>query len=501
MIAGFFNRILGFALRLILVRIIGDEGLGLFQMVFPIFITFSILTTMGLPVAVAKFVSSEVSQQRKKNALKILKISLVIVFISSLVSISIFLIKAEFIALNLLKDERTHLILLTIAPALLFVSLSSVLRGFFQGLRVMTPIAFSQVIEQLVRMGVTLALVYKLMSSTLRDQILGVSIGVSVGEGFGLLALILIFVYYFSSFGSGDSKDKTESTFSLIKKLFKFGIPITIGKLVASLMYTLEAITIPSILQRVGYTVSEATSLYGQLSGMVLQLIYLPTIITIALNSNLVPAISESLAVNNKRAIKKHSQEALRLTFYLGFLSSLILFLLPREICDLFFNYPEAGTILRTLSILAIFLYISQIFAAILQGLGKPNSVVRNSVIGLIIELGIIYSVVYLPAYLAFIVISLAIGIRYTVIAILNYLSINKEVKLALPITHIFIKPILAGLLVILILPQSYQISFHIFSSNLISLVISTSLSSLFYFAFLFISGGISIDDLKRIKP
>ncbi|WP_281201097.1 stage V sporulation protein B [Orenia metallireducens] len=499
MIAGLLNRVLGFILRIILVRIIGDEGLGLFQMVFPIFVTCSIITTLGLPVAISKFVSEEVAQNRYRNALKMFKISLIIVIGSSVLLVSLFVKNTDFIANNLLNDNRTNHILLAITPALFFVSISSILRGFFQGLRVMTPTAISQIIEQIARMTITLLLLLKLMDNSLKSKTLAPAIGTSAGEFVGLLTLAVIFIYYLPQLRKYRDNRKAESTMTILKNLMKFGIPITIGKIVASLMYTIEAMTIPGKLQQIGYSVSEATSLYGQLSGMVLQLVYLPTIITISLSSNLVPAISESLAQNNKHAIRKRAQEAIRLTFYFGLLAVSILFIVPNEICDLFFNHPQSGDVLRIIAIPAIFLYLSQISGGILQGLGEPNLVVKNSVIGLLAELGLIYSIVYFPSTLAFQIITLAIGIRYLIIAFLNFKSISKFVKLKLPINHLFIKPILANTIVFLTLRQIYQIVNYISSNPILSLGTSILMSSLFYFSFLVWTNGISIEDFKKI--
>ncbi|WP_244871492.1 stage V sporulation protein B [Orenia marismortui] len=499
MLAGLFNRVLGFILRIILVRIIGDEGLGLFQMVFPIFITFSIITTMGLPVAVSKFVSEEVAKERYRNALKIFKISMLIVILSTLIIVALFAVKADFIAQKLLNDNRTYYILLSITPALLFVSLSSIFRGFFQGLRIMTPTAISQIFEQVARMIITLLLLAKLIEASLNYQTLAPAIGTSAGELVGFLTLSVIFVYYLPQLRSFKDSTTSDSTFSILKKLIKFGIPITIGRIVASLMYTVEAITIPGKLQEVGYSISQATSLYGQLSGMVLQLIYLPTIITIALNSNLIPAISESVAQNNNNAIRKRSQEAIRLTFYFGFLANIILFIVPEEICNLLFNYPQAGDILRILALPAICLYLSQISGGILQGLGAPNLVVRNSIISLMAELLLIYSVIYLPHSLAFEIIPCSIAIRYIIMTLLNFRSISKQVKLNLPINHLFIKPILAGILVVMILPQLYKVINYMSANNTLSLILAIIFSSVFYFAFLLWTNGIVIDDFKKI--
>ena len=501
MFAGLFNRILGFGLRIVLVRVMGDEGLGLFQRVFPIFITTAILVTIGLPVAISKFVSQETSRDNYAQALKALKISLGIVTITGLAATVLFTKQANLIANKILDDARTYHLVLAIAPALFFTSLASVFRGFFQGLRIMTPTACSQIIEQIARLLITLFLVFKLLNNSIKFKAMGATIGISFGEAMGLLTLIIIFFYYLPQLKRHSTSSKLPSSKSLIKQLLAFGIPITLGRLISSLMYTIEAVTIPNNLEQLGYSMSAATSFYGQLSGMVQQLIYLPTILTVALNSNLVPAISESITQNNKAQARQRANEAIRLTSYFGLLAVLVLFLLPKKICSLLFSHPQAGDTLRVIAVLGIFLYLSQIFAGILQGLGKPKLVVRNSIIGLTAELLLIQGIVYLPKQWGTLIISLAIGIRYLLIAGFHFLSINRKLTLQLPLFHLFGKPLLAGGLVWFLLPHSYNLFYYLSTSNLISLFSSIGFSSCVYLGVLIITGGITKEDFQRLTP
>ncbi|MGM0368860.1 MAG: putative polysaccharide biosynthesis protein [Bacillota bacterium] len=499
MIAGVINKIFGFGLRMYLVRVIGDEGLGLFQMVFPIFVTSSIIITLGLPIAVTKFVSRNTAKGQYNKALQVFELSIITVCLSGLAVTFLFVKQANLIADLLLQDQRTYYLLLAIAPALFFTGLASIIRGFFQGLRIMTPTAISRIIEQIARLLATILILLKLATASLEFKVTGVAIGVSIGETVGFITLVLIFFYYLPQLKEQDSQVVEENKLSLLTRLIKFGIPITCSRLIASLMYTLEAITIPGQLQQAGFSTSNATSFYGQLSGMVQQLILLPTIMTIALKSNLIPAVSEALADNNKASIRNKAQQAIRLTFYSGFLAVIILFLVPRQICELLFDYPQAGNILRVLATTAVFLYLAQIFSSILQGLGQPNKVVRNSVIALVVELLIIQSVVYLPQSIALLTICLAIGARFLVTAGLHFFTINHKVKLRLPLEHLFFKPLLAGLAVCVILPLLNNFLLKVYESNLISLGISLTVSSILYLAILIMTKGITKKDWQQI--
>lgn len=502
MIAGLINRILGFGLRMILVPIIGAEGIGLFQMVFPIFITFAIIATFGLPIAISKFVSERITKKSFRESLRLLKISLVFALLTGSIFSFIFYLNAHFIATRLLNNPQTELILKGIAPALFFITVSSIFRGFFQGLRMMTPTAISQIVEQVTRIIVTLVIVKSLLDYSLHYQATGVALGISAGEALGLLCLILIFLKVrldmHQNITSETESESEKSNKTLFKNLIKFGFPITVGKIVASLMYSMEAILIPARLQAAGHSISKATELYGQLSGMVQQIVYLPTIITIAITSSLIPAISESLSINNYFELKNRYQEALRLTIYAGLPAAITFHLFPKKICDLLFGYPQAGEILKLISLGVIFLYLLQILSGVLQGLGKPNIVVINSIIGLIIEIFLIYYLVKEPN-IGLNGAVLGIVARFIVVAILNFIAIGKSIGFGLDIKQLFLKPIFASGFMLIVLPATYQYSWNLWHNNLISLFLAITTGLIGYLLILIVIGGITTKDLNRI--
>ncbi|MBM7624127.1 stage V sporulation protein B [Sporohalobacter salinus] len=499
MISGFINRTLGFGLRLILVRVIGDQGIGLFQMVFPIFITFSILATFGFSVAISKFVSERISKNNYCEILKILKIAVIFAVITGSFFTVILYFNAPFVANNILNNAKTELLLKAIAPALFFVTIASMFRGFFQGLRMMAPTATSQIIEQITRIIVTLIVIKTLLDYQLKYQVTGAALGISAGEGLGLLTLLFIFFKVKTDIIQQiQPTANTETSWSLFKELIKFGFPITIGKVVASLIYSLEAILIPARLQAAGYSVSQATSLYGQLSGMVLQIVHLPTIITVAVTSSLIPAVSEAISANNHQRFQDHYQQALRLTIYTGLPAAVIFFLLPEKICSILFGYPQAGSILQLFALGAIFLYLLQILKGILQGLGSPNTVVINSIVGLVFEVVLIYFLVSQPN-IGLNGAIIAITIRFIVITILHFISIYRKVNLTLDLKQLILKPLLAASFLAISLTPIYQYFWRLNQNNLLSTILAISIGMIGYLLILIITRGITSKDINRI--
>lgn len=499
MLAGLINRILGFGLRLILVRIIGDQGIGLFQMVFPLFVTFAIISTFGLPVAISKFVSERMAQESRQESLRLLKISLGFTLVSGTLLSIIFYFSAPFLAKQILNNAQTELILQAIAPALFFVSLASIFRGFFQGLRIMTPTAVSQIVEQVTRIIVTLIVIKNLLDYSLYYQATGAALGVSAGEALGLLTLVIIFLNIKSNIRSkSNPSTNIKSTFNLFTELVKFGFPITVGRIVASLMYSTEAILIPARLQAAGYSMSQATSLYGQLSGMVQQIVHLPTIITAAVTSSLIPAISESLSMNNHFELRNRYQESLRIAIYAGLPAVTTFYLFPKEICEVLFGYPQAGEILKLISLGAIFLYLLQVLSGVLQGLGKPNTVVINSIIGLVFEILLIYFLTSNPDFgLKGAIIGIVV--RYFIIAILNFIAIGKQIGFSLNFKQLILKPVLATGCFVIILSEVYQYLWVLWQSTLVDLIIAVVIGLIVYLLVLIITKGITTEDLNRI--
>ncbi len=407
LVAGMINRILGFVLRIVMVHYLGDEGVGLFSMIYPIYITLILFCTLGFPVAVSKLVS-------EKNAIgdiwgikRILRVALFTVLITSFTLSTIVFFSTKWFALKLFSDLRTYYLLKAIAPALIFVSIDSVLRSYFQGLRTMTPTAISQTIEQGMRIVSSVYFISLLIKRGLQYGSAGAAMGITMGEFSGMATLIILFILHRYIKGGSDllSKDfktvaaSNYSSKQAFKDLCKMGLPITFGKLVISLMYTIDAILIPNQLQQAGLSIQDATSLFGQLYGMSLQIIFLPTTISNALTTSLVPTISDALVRNKIQVIREKYHEVLRITFYIGMPATLFFISRGNAICHLLFNFSSAGSLLAIMGFGAISTYFTHVAMGVLNGLGKPHLAVKNMIIGTSFKLGGILTLVSHPLF------------------------------------------------------------------------------------------------------
>src|SRR5690625_1437129 len=150
-VAGMITRFLGFINRIVVARMMGEEGVGLYMMALPTLFLAITLTELGLPVAIAKRVAEANAVSNREKVRSILVVSIVITTLMGILLTIVMIFGSKYIASVLLTDERTLYPLLAISPVIPIIAISSVIRGYFQGMHNMKPQSYAQVIEQIVR--------------------------------------------------------------------------------------------------------------------------------------------------------------------------------------------------------------------------------------------------------------------------------------------------------------------------------------------------------------
>lgn len=399
-IAGAISKLLGAIYRIPLARLLGGEGMGLYQMAYPIYTTILALATAGVPVAISVLVSRKETEGYSGDSRKIFRVSLLILFIFGIVLTLLVMQSAHFIANKVLEEPRAYYPILAVAPAIFFAGLMSVFRGYFQGHQTMVPTAVSQVLEQLFRVTAVLILAFLLFPRGLEYSAAGATFGAVVG---GIVGLIVLGIYYLSF----RSKNKTQgrvlnysgdSSAKLAREMITLAIPVSFGAVVLPLVQMLDAVIVPGRLMAISYTTSQATALYGQLAGMAAVLIGLPTIFTISIATSLVPAVSEALATKESRLLNSRINNAFRAGMLISFPCAAGLYILAFPICDLLYATPEAGLPLEPLAFSCIVLAAFQLSSAGLQGIGHPEIAMRNLIITGIIKVFLNYTLTSVPA-------------------------------------------------------------------------------------------------------
>lgn len=489
------NRAAGFVYQIFLIRLIHTEGIGLFTMVFPIYVLTLVLASMGIPVAVAKLVSDAVTQNDLHRAYRLLRLSLLYTCVSSLLVTFAVLAAARFLTGKILSNPETYLPFVCLVPGVLIVSMCSVFRGFFQGLQDMTPTAVTQTVEQFVRVIAGLSFASILIHQGVVAAACGASLGVVCGE---LAGFLLMLGYFFRRRSSLPGAGRLRANgVNLTVEIFHLSLPITLMRLVSTGFLSLDAVVIPHRLAAAGLSVREATNVYGQFAGIAETLLYTPGMITVALSTALVPAIAEALTARNPGLLNSRVNNALRLTMLTGLPSAMVLFTIPEELCSAVFGYPQAGAVLKVLALGAPFLYLQQTTTGILQGLGQPFVPFRNLVVASVFKITGIYFLTGMPYGIRGAGAAVVCG--FVIMSVLNLLDLRRLTGCTVRIKEIIVKPLLATAAAALVLRFGHDCLAARAVPEALSLTAALMVTGISYCVLVVLSGILKSGERKRL--
>jgi len=436
MAAGMFNRVLGFVPRIMLPRLIGPEGVGLYQMGYPLLILLLTIITGGIPLAVSKLVAEAETEGRRDTSRHILRISLALSFALGLMFTAMCALAARWVTARLFPDDRVYWTFLAMSPIIAVVSVSAVLRGYFQGKHNMIPTAASQVAETVVRCAAVLALAWWMLPRGVEFAAAGAMAGVLCGELAGLTVLLYQFARSSKNAFSIDPADQTEpregrrranafSRGSGLRRLANISIPVTLSKLAGSASYFLESIVIVQSLAAIGIAAHAATAQYGALQGMVIPLLLMPTALTFSLSISLIPALSEAAAKGDSAAIHRRLRQSLRLALLAGAPFAAAMCVLAEPVCLLLYRQADMADMLKWMAPMAVFVYVQAPLQAALQALDRPSTALANTLAGAAVKLALIY-VLAARLELGITGAIIAICVNMALVTVLHYVSVAR---------------------------------------------------------------------------
>lgn len=503
-LAGILVKIIGAFFRIPLGNLIGAEGMGYYQAAYPVYTLFLTLATAGFPTALAKLVSEKMAIGDYKGAHKVFKVSYTVLAITGFIAFCIFFFGADFIVNDIMENPGAKYAMLAISPALLFVPVMSSYRGYFQGRREMTQIAISQISEQLFRvvLGITLAyfLMYKWGANPGPEQgAAGAIMGATIGAIASIIYLIIAYLVKLKTIKREiriSKKFKEENIARILKKLLVVAVPITIGASVMPLVNMIDNVIVIRQLIEAGFTQTQANVMFGQLTGMAMAIINLPSVITVAMSMSLVPAISQAYAVGNRIKAIKETKSAIKITLMIVLPAAFGIASLAHPIMKLLFPGEPAtvGTILLVLAPCIVFLGLIQSLNGILQGMGKPMVPVICLVIGMVFKVVISYTLTAIPQIN---VIGSALGTltAYFVASILELVYIKKAMRMKLSKKEFFIKPLAIVITMFIAVKLSYTFTIGILG-NTLSTIIAIAIGAIVYILATFTLGGIKKEEL-----
>lgn len=494
--AGLLVKALGAVYRIPFTRLVGSEGVGLYQMAYPIYATLLALSTSGIPVAISLLVAEQGARQDRAGARDTFLLSLVLLLLLGLsLSLALYL-AAPWLAQRVLRDDRAYYPLVSIAPAVLVISLVSAFRGYFQGWQLMWPTALSQVVEQLVRVVTVFWAALTLLPRGVEYATAGAAAGAFTGGCAGLLVLCLIFWRLEKRPGSpGRCAVRRRSAYGILRRLLIFALPVSAGSLVIPLVQTIDTVIIPGRLQALGLSSHQATAVFGQFSGMAGTLVFIPAIFTVSLASSLVPHVASALARGDRTKINRRIATSMRITIILCLPATAGLMLLARPLTGLLFGEPEAGEITAWLAPAAFFSSLQQITSGALQGLGNTWLPVLNLLAGCLVKIICNCCLTLLPS-LGIRGAALGSVLGFALACLLNCRALVRLTGYGGPFLYLP-RPYLAVTIMGAALPLIYNCCSRLGVLAAISLTVLGGAST--YFALLLLLGEVSVLDLRRL--
>lgn len=390
-----FLRFAGIIFKVWLAAEIGSEGVGLYQLIFSVYVLASTFATSGISTAVTRLITEEIALGSKKGVIKILKKSIFLTLVIAFLSVILIYFGADFIATNVLKDTRTAIALKILPLALPFMGISGCLRGYFIARRNVTPNSLGQIFEQSARIALILFLVKRLLNYGIEYALLGIMLGDALAEALG--TFILFVIYHFDKKHLDRLIGRPAPDYSIFKKIRHIALPITSGRYLNSLLRTAENILVPINLAKYPLASASALSQFGMIKGMALPILFFPSAILNAVSTLLIPEISEAVAKSRLSPIKYTATRIIKITLLISFIFGAIFWVAGDKIGFIIYKDQSVGHLVKLLAPIVPFMYLDSIADGLLKGLDQQTFCFKTAIVDSTIR--IILILVFLPLF------------------------------------------------------------------------------------------------------
>lgn len=416
-IGSMITKVLGFVIKIAYIRIIGENAVSLYMLLMP---TYSLLVTfssLGLPIAISKLVA-----EKKARSSKIFFSIFPIMIFLNLAIIILIIFLSPFIANTLLNEPKTHYLIIAMSLVLPFISLSSLIRGYFFGKQKMFPHTLSNIVEQIVRILLILIIIPRLIKISDVAGVLGLILLNIISE----TVSIIIFLIFLPKNFKITKKDLTPDI-ATIKDVFKISLPSVSSRIIGNIGYFFEPIILTNLMLFSGYTSTFIIKEYGIYNAYSLPLLLVPSFFITSINTALVPEISKYHAKNNNYMVKKRLKQGLFYSFLIGLIFTIILFIFAKNILQILYNTTSGLIYFKVLAPFFLLFYLEGPLISVLQALNKAATSMKITIYGVIIKIITlsIFSLCHIGLY--GLVISEITNIIFVVLY--NFKEVKKEIK------------------------------------------------------------------------
>lgn len=399
-------KMLGALYRIPLTNVLGAEGMGMYQLVFPVYALFMVLATAGIPTALSRTVAEK--RATGESTKKYLSVSMLALFLLGLIFATIMAVFSKFLAQKQ-GNADTYPGFLIIAPAIVCVCVISGFRGWFQGEMYMLPTALSNVVEQVVKLSVGLGLSYALAKRGVVYAVCGALLGVTVSEIATVLYMLLTYLVRSAkqkkenaltarvaverAEGDVAKRARFRITKAEAKGILHVALPIAAVSVLMPLSSFFDSVIVVNMLKVFGLEKSVATAQYGIISGPVNSLINMPVVAIMSLAVAIVPSVSASRVTRDIDGVMLKSSLCVRLAYLLGIPFAFYLAVFAKNVIGALYpdlsygNAIVAVNVLRITAANVVFLSTMQIYVSLLQALDKTKYAVLSLVCAIIVKI------------------------------------------------------------------------------------------------------------------
>lgn len=381
MIGGCLTKVLGMIIKIMMSRLMGTEGIGLYMLILPTFSLFIGLAQFGFPVAISKLVAED-----KKNNKNLIFSLLPVSFLVNFIIIVFIVCFSPFLANNLLHEPRSYYALLSIAIVLPLTSLSGILRSYFFGRQKMLPHVVSNVTEDIIRLLLIVIGIPIFLVKGIEYAVAFVVLTNIVSE---LTSIVVLFFFLPKHFKI--TKKDLSFNAPYVKESLGISVPSTTGRLIGSIGYFLEPIILTSVLLHCGYSNQYIVSEYGVLSGYVMPLLLLPSFFTMAISQALLPIVSKAYSNQKIAYTKAKIKQAIFFCLLIGIPVTILFLLFPSFPLKFVYNITEGIAYLRVLAPICLFQYIQAPLSSSLDAMGKSTINMKATFMGMLIRTSLLF--------------------------------------------------------------------------------------------------------------
>ena len=413
-VGGITTKLLSFIIRIYFTRVIKD-GINIYSLIMPTYSLLITITQLGFPIAISNIIAK--GEKRGKNIMSsIIPVSLLL----NLILILIVIFSAKYLSNNLLHEPDTYYPLIALSLVLPFISLSSIIRGYFFGKQQMMPHSISNIIEQLFKLFIVLVILPHLLKYGTIVAVCGYILISILSETIS----IVVFLLYLPKNFKIERKD-IKPDFGTIKDVLAIGLPAVGSRIIGNIGYFFEPIILSYMLLKTGFTNNYIISNYAIYNTYVIGLLIVPTFLLGAIGTSMLPEISKN--INNKEKVRRLFKKTMIFSLIIGVFSNIVIYFSCDFILNLLFNTTDGCNYIRFLAPFFTIFYFESPLSSILQAYNMTGYIMKTTIIGVIIKLAslVILSLFHIGIYA--LILSEVINIFYVVIG--NYFKVKQILK------------------------------------------------------------------------